>query len=113
MKFPTAKEIRESAKQNNKKTIKLARKKFNKYKKSFSAQLLLLQVKDFLNITASFSILQSFLIGIIKKSIKKNISALPLAFLLLVGIKFPFIRLPQLSQLLGRGWLSIGETKSK
>lgn len=35
MKFPTAKEIRESAKQNNKKTIKLARKNFNKYKKNF------------------------------------------------------------------------------
>ena len=33
MKFPTAKEIRESVKQNNKKTIKLARKNFNKYKK--------------------------------------------------------------------------------
>ena len=35
MKFPTAKEIRESVKQNNKKTIKLARKNFNKYKKKF------------------------------------------------------------------------------
>ena len=36
MKFPTAKEIRESVKQNNKKTIKLARKNFNKYKKKVS-----------------------------------------------------------------------------
>ena len=36
MKFPTAKEIRESAKQNNKKTIKLARKNFNKYKKIYA-----------------------------------------------------------------------------
>lgn len=99
MKFPTAKEIRESVKQNNKKTIKLARKNFNKYKKNFLRAITVTSSQGLFEFHCQLFYPSEF--SYRYKSIRKNISALPLAFSLLVGIKFSSFLLLRLNLLLG------------